>query len=46
MLAWNRVVDVVVVAADVNEDEWLVYQSPRHRNSVYETSKTNKLRIY
>lgn len=34
-LAWNRVVDVAVVA-DVNADEWLVCQSPRHRNSVYE----------
>ena len=37
ILAWNRVVDVVAVVADANEDEWLVCQNPRHRNSVYET---------
>lgn len=40
-LAWSHVDDVAAVA-DVNEDEWLVCQSPRHRNSVCETSETNK----
>lgn len=44
MLAWSHVADDVAAAADANEDEWSVCQSPRHRNWVCETSETNKSR--